>query len=148
MAELVRLPDVAMIALRRREAAGLPTVGRSTVHDGDRVVAIGPDEWLIIGRDGDSEALMARWHRDESIAIDVSGNRVTYRLAGPGALTLLAAGCALDLERLKPDDAVSTLLARAQVVIVKENAHAWLVLPRRSFARYLEDWAEAAGLSQ
>lgn len=143
MAELARLADVAMIALRHREAGSLPPVGKSREIDGDRIVAIGPDEWLVIGRDGDAAALMARFADPRGVQVDVSGNRACYRVAGADVLDLLAAGCALDLEALRPGDAVSTLLARAQVILIAER-DGFLVLPRRSFARYLEDWAGVA----
>lgn len=144
MAELRRLPDVAMAAVRRRDGAGLPVIGKSIVRDGDRVVAIGPDEWLVVGRDGDARALLDRLAHLDAALVDVSGNRVVYRIERGDALHLLASGCALDLETLAPGDAVSTLLARAQVVIVVEEDGGMLVLPRRSFGPYLEDWARSA----
>ena len=144
MAELIRLPDVAMAAVRRRGADGLPAIGTSSLRDGDRIVAIGPDEWLVVGQDADAPALLARLADLGAVLVDVSGNRVSYRVGGEGALDLLAAGCAPDLEALRPGDAVSTLLARAQVILVAEEGCEFLVLPRRSFGRYLEDWARVA----
>lgn len=144
MAELQRLPDVAMVALRTRTRAALPAVGGSVMRDGDRIVAIGPDEWLVVGRDGDAAALLGRLAPEGGVQVDVSGNRVLYRAVGTDALDLLAAGCALDLERLRPGDAVSTLLARAQVILVMEEDGGVLVLPRRSFGRYVEEWARVA----
>ncbi len=140
MADLARLSDVAMVSLRVRNAAGLPAVGRSQMVGADRIVALGPDEWLAIGPDHDAAALLARLAPHGGITVDVSGNRVVYRIAGPHARWLLAAGTAFDCDRIGPDDAVSTLFARAQVVLIAETADAFLILPRRSFAAYLEDW--------
>ena len=74
----------------------------------------------------------------------MSGNRALYRVEGADPLDLLSAGCALDLEALRPGDAVSTLLARAQVIIVMEEDGGVLVLPRRSFTQYVQDWARVA----
>ena len=145
MASVARLPDVAMIALRVRERGGLPAIGCSADHGGDQIVAIGPDEWLAIAPDGDAAALGNRLAPLGGVRVDVSGNRVTLRVAGADTRDLLAGGCALDLEAMRPGDAVSTLLARAQVVLIAEAGGAFLILPRRSLAGYVLAWAEAAG---
>jgi len=141
MAELVRLPDVAMAVVRRRKPAGLPPIGKSVVIYGDRFIAIGPDEWLVLAPDADADVLLTRLG-EMGISSDVSGSRVRYRLRGAGALDLLAAGCGLDSELLVPGAAAATVLARIQVVILVEDA-AILLLPRRSFGHYLENWAQS-----
>lgn len=55
MADFQRLPDRAMVALRHKDGTAhrLPTVGQSQIRGGDRIVAIGPDEWLIVAADDD-----------------------------------------------------------------------------------------------
>jgi sarcosine oxidase, subunit gamma len=143
MAELVRLPDVAMVAFRLRggQAQGLPPPGQSHRAGADRIVAVGPDEWIVIADDGDAALLGERTGRYGGVAIDVSGNRVVYRVSGDEARWFLSAGCSIDLDQLRPDAAVSTMLARAQVIIIAETIDSFLVLPRRSFAGYLEAWA-------
>lgn len=142
MADLVRLPDVAIATLRLRERVlGLPMAGKSVVVGSDRIVAVGPDEWLVIADDGDAGVLCDRIGRYRGSVVDSSGNRVCYRVAGDRARWLLSAGCSFDLDRLKPDDAISTMFARAQVIIVAEAENSFLVLPRRSFASYLKAWA-------
>ena len=144
MVDVERLPDVAMATLRGDAAAGLPAVGTSTLRDGDRCIAIGPEEWLVVAADSDADALLLRIATAAGTAIDVSGNRVRFRVAGPQALDLLAAGCALDLERLPPGAAVSTLIGRVPAVVVVEARDAFLALPRRSFAAHFASWACAA----
>lgn len=143
MIEFVRLADVAMAALRVRNgtAHDLPGVGKWAMSSTDRVIAIGPDEWLVMAEDADAAALQVRLASRDGVLVDVSGNRVMYRVAGPGACWFLAAGCSFDLERLNTGDAISTLLARAQVLLVAETSESFLVMPRRSFASYLEGWA-------
>ncbi len=147
MTDLARLPNVAMAAVRRRNAAGLPACGKSATIGDDCFIAIGPDEWLVVADDANAPALLARLDAPGAVAVDVSGNRVRYRVSGDGALNLLAAGCALDLERLRPGDAVSTLLGRAGVVLLVESVHSLVVLPRRSFGHYLEVWARSVACS-
>lgn len=143
MAEFTRLPDVAMAALRLRDAAGqgLPVVGRYIAKGADRFIALGPDEWLAVADDDDASALLDRVRTYGGAVIDVSGNRVVYRVSGPDARWFLAAGCSFDLDRLSPGDAISTMLTRAQVSVVAEASDSFLVMPRRSFADYLERWA-------
>lgn len=131
-----------MATLRSRERVlGLPMVGKSVVVGGDRIIAVGPDEWLVIADDGEAAVLCNRIAPYRGTVVDSSGNRVRYRVAGDRARWLLSAGCSFDLDRLNPDDAVSTMFARAQVIIVAEAEDGFLVLPRRSFASYLEAWA-------
>lgn len=142
MADLVRLPDVAMVAMRARGAAAadLPPVGTWQTMGDSRIVATGPDEWLAVARDTDAEGLLDRLQPTGATLVDVSGNRIAYRMSGKGARWFLSAGCALDLDLLTPGVAVSTLLARAQVIILAE-ANSFVVMPRRSFGAYLEAWA-------
>ena len=83
------------------------------------VLWLGPDEWLVVAREGapsDVAAAIEAALREAAAGaflttVDVSANRVGIEIAGPDALELLAAGCALDLERapagrrLRPDAA-------------------------------------------
>ncbi|MEV7966747.1 sarcosine oxidase subunit gamma family protein [Sphaerisporangium sp. NPDC088356] len=99
------------------------------------VLWLGPDEWLAIG-DLDLP-------RSEDVAVtDVSAQRTTLLVAGPGARDLLAHGCSLDLHPsvFRPGSCAQTMLARAQVVLVAREDDEFWVLVRASFARYLADW--------
>lgn len=142
MADFIRLPDVTMVVLRvRDDVHDLPMPGKSIVMGDDRVVAVGPDEWLVIADDGDAEALCVRVGHYGGCILQCSGNRARYRIEGDHARQLLSAGCSFDVDNLKPGDAISTMLARAQVIIIAETKSSFLVLPRRSFASYLEAWS-------
>ncbi|WTY93268.1 sarcosine oxidase subunit gamma [Sphaerisporangium sp. NBC_01403] len=99
------------------------------------VLWLGPDEWLVIG-DADLP-------RSEDMAVtDVSAQRTTLLVAGPGARDLLAHGCSLDLHPsvFGPGRCAQTMLARAQVILVAREDDEFRVLVRASFARYLADW--------
>ncbi|QMW23070.1 sarcosine oxidase subunit gamma family protein [Sandaracinobacteroides saxicola] len=153
MAELARMPDRAMLVLRSRDAAacGLPVgVGSAAAWRGGTAVWIGPDEWLLIGGDGvggdDAPALLAGCAGLPLVAVDVSGNRSLYRLHGADAGAVLARGCSLDLAGLAVGTGWSTLLARAQLVLLVA-ADGYRLLPRRSFGRYLEAWFQAVGVA-
>ncbi|MFC4533776.1 sarcosine oxidase subunit gamma [Sphaerisporangium dianthi] len=119
----------------------LPLEPNTWLRSGDAdVVWLGPDEWLVIGDAG--------LPRSEEIAVtDVSAQRTTIEVAGPGARDLLAHGCAIDLHPsvFGPGRCAQTMLARAQVVLIAGEDDGFRVLVRASYARYLADWlADAA----
>ena len=137
MADFQRLPDRAMVVLRHQDGTAhrLPTVGWSQRRGEDRIIATGPDEWLIVAADDNDEALLARVAALNGIAVGASGNRVLFQ----SGLHFLRRACAYDVASMLPDAAVATVLGRAQIIVVKKTEPgAFLVLPRRSFARYLE----------
>lgn len=150
MAEFVRLPDVAMVALRANAetaaASGLDRQpGAVRTRNGATVVTISPDEWLLIGTDEDPAALLAPYDRQSGfVAVDVSGNRVGYALRGPDAPAVLARACAIDLAALASSGAAATTVARTQAIVLCDDAETYRLLPRRSFAAYLESWFDAA----
>ncbi|MGL5837573.1 MAG: sarcosine oxidase subunit gamma [Sphingorhabdus sp.] len=157
MAELTRLPDVPMFAIRCRNEnlATLPivlptTANRFAVVDNCAAIWMSPDEWLLIDEDASSEQIRkvkAAASGQDIAVVDVSGNRVRYRLQGEGAAALLAKGCSLDFH---PDvfatgQCAGTMLARAQIILLKRDDYPiFEILPRRSFAYYLESWFDAA----
>lgn len=137
MADFQRLPDRAMVVLRHKDGTAhrLPTVGWSQLCGEDRIIAISSDEWLFVAADDDDGALLGRMAALQGLAIDVSGNRVVCR----SGMRFLQNACPYDVASLLADAAISTVLARAQVIVVKESEpDSFLVLPRRSFVHYLE----------
>ena len=153
MTELVRTADPAMVALRGLpEALGIacatlglkpPAANQFIERPGLLIATIGPDDWLVVADDTDSAALeqqlQAVLARHHAAVVDVSGNRVRYRLDGPDATMMLAHGCSIDFERLPVGSCVGTLLARAQIVLLKRD-NGYDLFPRRSFAPYFEAW--------
>ena len=153
MGELIRAPDPAIVALRcHSETLGAacdaldldaPMANRFTERAGILIAAIGPDDWLVIADDTESPVLEQRLQAalagHHAAVVDVSGNRVRYRLDGPDAATLLAHGCSIDLERLPVGSCIGTLLARAQIILLKRDS-GFDLFPRRSFAAYVEAW--------
>jgi len=123
----------AQVSLR-----GEPPVAPNTFA-GD-AVWLGPDEWLVLGgREADFP--------DAAAAVDVSANRVCLELTGPGAAGVLARGCALDLHDsvFPPGRCAQTLVARAQVILLRTGDDAFRLLVRPSFAPYLRAWLRDAG---
>jgi sarcosine oxidase subunit gamma len=140
MADLTELPVEAQVSIRGEPPAGFPVEPNTTATvDGKTVLWLGPDEWLVLGG---SE----RDHPQSAAAVDVSANRVILELTGADSVEVLAQGCSLDLHPsvFAPGSCAQTLLARAQVILVRPDESRFLVLVRPSFAPYLRAWLEDA----
>ena len=105
---------------------------------------LGPDEWLLVSgedRTGTLEAALAGQH---CAIVDVSEARAVLELSGPGATEVLASGCRLDLEPLRPGSCAQTALARAHVLLEPREGGVWRLYVGRSFAAYARAWIEDA----
>lgn len=119
----------------------------------------GPDEWLVVGRDGTAsdlvELLRGVLAGQRGSAVDLSANRTTIELTGPYARDVLEQGCPVDLHprSFGPGRCLQTMLARTQVVIWRPHddgaggpGETFRLLVRGSFAGYLAAWlTDAAG---
>ncbi len=118
--------DAALLARVGAALGALPPTAPNTVAasaDGlAHVLWLGPDEWLVVGRESAAagvaaateSAVRAAGAGGYLTAVDVSANRVGIEVSGPGAAELLAHGCALDLERGLPAGACAQTLAGAR----------------------------------
>jgi sarcosine oxidase subunit gamma len=155
---LTELPFLTMVTVRvdprggaaariaDRLGVALPTAAGTAGTAGDRAALwVGPDEWLVVGPDGDTlPALLGEALGGERGAVvDVSANRTTVEIGGRHARDVLEQGCALDLHprAFAAGRCASTLLARTQVVLWQtSDAPAYRLVIRGSFAAYLADW--------
>ena len=172
---LAELPFLAMVSLRvdptsavaarveRALGVGLPGAGAVasvTVGELDGVVAgqvrsvlwLGPDEWLVVGPDGDTGTLVGLLV--EAVAagpgsvVDVSANRDTLVVSGPRARDLLEKGCTLDLHprSFAAGQCAQTTFARGHALIWQTGDESsaggavYRLLFRGSFAGYFADW--------
>ncbi|MDT0460399.1 sarcosine oxidase subunit gamma family protein [Streptomyces sp. DSM 41527] len=138
-------------AARAVEASlGSPLPGplRAEMSGDVKVLWMGPDEWLLVAPDGRQRDLVAQLRSavgDEFATVtDVSAQRTTLALSGHLVRTVLAQGCALDLDpRVTPvGSCLTTLLAQAPVTLVVRGEAAsgvWLLV-RSSFASYVATW--------
>ncbi|MFJ9712307.1 MULTISPECIES: sarcosine oxidase subunit gamma [unclassified Streptomyces] len=126
----------------------LPGPLRAELSGDVEVLWMGPDEWLLVAPDGRQDDLLARLRSaigDEFATVtDVSAQRTTLALSGDLVRTVLAQGCAIDLDpRVTPvGSCLTTLLAQAPVTLVVHDGAACGVrlLVRSSFASYLAAW--------
>ncbi|MFB7927836.1 sarcosine oxidase subunit gamma [Streptomyces sp. NPDC056039] len=120
--------------------------GHTTATGPHTAVWLGPDEWLVISRI-DGAALSAELREalgaDPGSIVDVSANRTTLELRGPSARQVLEKGCPLDLHprAFGPGRAVSTTVGPVAVLLRQlDDAPAYQLLPRSSFADHLARW--------
>lgn len=108
-----------------------------------------PTSWLVeapLDGIGDLTARLRAAVGPAGTAVEVSDTRLTYRIAGPDALDLLAKGCALDLHPQVFPAGRSALCAFAQLhallVKVAEEPAFHLFVPRGA-RRHVENWFSA-----
>ncbi|GAA0685497.1 sarcosine oxidase subunit gamma [Kitasatospora atroaurantiaca] len=148
----LRLSPGSEAAARVAEALGaaLPTEPNtvSVTESGDlRLLWLSPDEWLVVGPDGCAPQteghIRTALQGEHASLVDVSANRTTLELSGPGARTVLETGCALDLHprTFVPGRCAQTLVSKVNVVLDQVDAEPrYRLLVRGSFAQYLADW--------
>jgi heterotetrameric sarcosine oxidase gamma subunit len=125
------------VDVRGEAPAGFPVTPNTTATvDGRLVLWLAPDEWLVVG--GVEED-----YPDALAVVDVSANRVAFRLTG-AARAVLAQGCSLDLDVLPVGGCAQTLLARAEVLLHRSATDAFTIFVRPSFAPYLRAWLDDA----
>jgi sarcosine oxidase subunit gamma len=162
-ASICPLPGAARFSLRLREddAAAVASVAgfrvnqrlNSFVAQGARLsLRLGPDEWLLIGPEAESEAIAAeitaalrdRFHS----LVDVGHRNVAIAVTGPHAADILNAGCPLDLfdASFPTGTATRTILGKAEIVLARiDDAPTFRVECSRSFATYVHGFlVEAA----
>ncbi|MBW8793843.1 MAG: sarcosine oxidase subunit gamma [Streptomyces sp.] len=129
---------------------GVPLPGpvRAELSGDVQVLWMGPDEWLLVAPDGRRDGLLARLRSAVgdgfATVTDVSAQRTALALSGDLVRTVLAQGCAIDLDpRVTPvGSCPTTLLAQAPVTLVvrgEADCGLWLLV-RSSFASYLAAW--------
>ncbi len=133
-----------------RKAFGFPLPwdpNTASSAGGRSALWLGPDEWLIVGGEGEESLLSRVLHTalgdSFGAIVDVSGNRTVVELSGPAARDVLAHGCPLDLHprRFGPGRCAQTLLAKAQVIIQQVNeTPTFHLYVRSSYAWYVAEW--------
>jgi sarcosine oxidase subunit gamma len=136
------------------EALGVPLPAapcRAGVRGERAALWLGPDEWLLIApvaQSGLAQPLARALAPLPHSLVDVSHRQVALLLAGPHAATLLASGCALDLDpaAFPVDMCTRTMLAKAEVLLWRTGADTFRLEVWRSFAPYVTQFlGEAAG---
>jgi sarcosine oxidase, subunit gamma len=149
---ILRGGDAVRVAAEAAAGVGIPAQACRAITHGERAALwLGPDEWLLIAPEGEGAALAgalesALAHLPHSL-VDVSQRQGACALRGPQAVTLLSAGCPLDLDEsaFPAGMCTRTVLAKAEVVLWRTAAQAFRLEVARSFVAYVSRFlAEAA----
>ncbi|MGM0783108.1 MAG: sarcosine oxidase subunit gamma [Pseudomonadota bacterium] len=139
-----------------REVLGIPLPGepQGLVHDaeGQRSIQwISPDEWLVIVPGGEEFALENRLREalgGAHFAIsNVSGGQTLVELTGEAARELLMKSVIYDVHpsHFPVGKGVTTVFAKAAVILRRPDEQRWELVVRRSFADYIYRWLLDAG---
>ena len=125
----------------------LPIVPNSVTSGEDRrALWLAPDEWLVVGPDGQQVAidqeLRVVLSEARGSVVDVSANRTVIEIRGSKVRDLLAHGVSIDLDArsFSPGQCVQTLLSKAQVIIECRDQSGLILYIRASFATYAAEW--------
>ncbi len=122
--------------------ADLPGTPNTTAMG--RALWLGPDEWLVVSEAEPAGALEEALEGQYAAVVDVSEARAVLELWGSGATEVLASGCRLDLDALRPGSCAQTALARAHVLLEPRGGGIWRLYVGRSFEAYARAWLEDA----
>lgn len=122
-------------------ALGLPLPTRpktSAVAGGRMAFWLGPDEWLVLGGDGDDLLAAAATSGVAHSAVDVSQRNTGVIVSGGAAADVINAGCPLDLSlEAFPAGAVTrTLFGKIEIVLYRMDHQTFRIECWRSFAEY------------
>lgn len=112
---------------------------------------LSPDEWLLIvpgGEEFDVERRLREALGDAHFAIsNVSGGQTLLELKGEAAREVLMKSVAYDVHprHFPVGKAVTTVFAKASVILRRPSEERWELVVRRSFADYTYRWLLDAG---
>jgi sarcosine oxidase, subunit gamma len=117
---------------------------RALLGQGRATLWLGPDEYLLLGADADSEAAAADALERALSAmphalVSISHRQFALEVSGPHAATLLSGACPLDLDlgQFPVGMCTRTVLAKADIVLWRTRDDAFHLEVWRSFAGYV-----------
>ena len=118
------------------------TFSKNTINE--KVMWLGPDEWLIVSDDDD--AFLKLQHKIgylEASITDVSENRTIIRISGSKIFVLLSKFLVLDLEKNLPTESscAQTLFVKVPILLIRNSnntqRHEIDIFTNRSHANYI-----------
>jgi len=110
----------------------------------EKVIWLGPDEWLVVSDDDDAFLKLQNKIKDiEASLTDVSENRTIIRILGNKVFVLLSKFLVLDLEKNLPTQSscAQTLFVKVPILLVRNNSdthkHEIDIFTNRSHANYV-----------
>jgi sarcosine oxidase subunit gamma len=124
---------------------------RASVNATLAALWLAPDERLLLGEDAsaaDTSSRIAQALGDQAHSlVDVSHRQLGLAISGPHAVTVLASGCPLDLDRsaFPVGMCTRTVLAKAEIVLWRIADDDFHLEVWRSFAAYVSGLIAEAG---
>ena len=149
---VLRGSDNAAAAAGRGFGLALPhELNRATTDGARTAFKLGPDEWLLLGPEGEEAGIFARIEAATTelhALVDVSHRNVGIMIDGALAPDLLNAGVMLDLDlaAFPVGMATRTLFAKAEIVLWRKAPSSFHIEVWRSFAPYLHGHLTEASL--
>ena len=124
-------------------------IGEMSVGTGKSALCLGPDEWLLRAPYRDAQSIIVRFSQLYETAahslVDVSYCTLGIKVCGPRARLALNSGCPLDLENMPAGRCTRTVLAKAQIILLKFDDQHYRLEIARSFAPYIWEFLKNAG---
>ena len=125
----------------------LPHVSPSSANESEpKCFWHGPDRCLLVSDSMTADSLVKKCQDTLADvlhhAVDNSAGLAMFRVLGPGARGLLAAGCGLDFrtEKFQIGNCRRTRLAQIAAVIAAEGPEQFDIYVDRSYEKYLSEW--------
>ena len=148
-----RIENLSIVALKvsskSLESAcnKLKLASPSSISGSDpRSLWLGPDRWLLVSNSASADSLIEKCEDTLSDvlhnAVDNSAGLAVFRIVGPGARDLLAAGCGIDfrVEKFPVGNCCRTRFAQIAAVIAAEDPEHFDIYVDRSYEAYLGEW--------
>jgi sarcosine oxidase, subunit gamma len=149
----LRLPEAAAAEIGTVAGFRLDQPINRAHPAGERLaVRLGPNEWFLSGPEADSDGLAAEIEaglKDRFFAlVDIGHRNAGIEVSGRDAAAILNAGCPIDLaDQAFPVGAgTRTLLAKAEILLVRIAPDRYRVECWRSFATYVHGFLQEAAL--
>lgn len=123
---------------------------RAAVSGERAALWLGPDEWLLLAKEGEAPAIVERLANALAplsySLVDVSHRQVGLKVSGDHAEAILNAGCPLDLHRhaFPVGMCTRTLLQKTEIVLWRVAETAFHLEVARSFAPYAWQFLQQA----
>jgi len=118
------------------------THSKNTINE--KVIWLGPDEWLIVSNNDDAFLKLQNKIKDiEASLTDVSENRTIIRILGSKVFVLLSKFLVLDLEKNLPTQSscAQTLFVKVPILLIRNSSdtqkHEIDIFTNRSHANYI-----------
>jgi len=120
--------------------------------DGDRIQALwnGPGRYLVASWRHAGAALSHELNvvfaGTGAVAVDVSHARAVVRLRGSACRDVLAKGCPLDVDRMRPGDCAATVVSHFDMLVHCATSDGFELYVARSFSQAFFEWLLHAGM--